>query len=318
MVLSQTLFRRSTFAPLFLAAACQTAPAKPAPASGVGADVAVLASLVFGGREAGTAGGDTAAEFLAGRYQDLGARPAFTVGCAPATACPRSYFQLFDLGRGAQLAHNVGAIIDGTDSVMRVQFIVMAAHFDGLGSSPTYALDRDRGFVLRPGADDNASGTAGVLELARRLHQRPPRRSILIVNFDAEELGLVGSGVFLNHPPVPRQAMIHVVNLDMIGRLRDNRLFVEGARGRPIHAVIDSAAAANGLRVDYVPNQGRSDHATFLDAGIDAVMLSTGNHVDYHAASDIVPRVDVVGMERVIDVAERIVRELADRRTTEF
>jgi Zn-dependent M28 family amino/carboxypeptidase len=72
--------------------------------------------------------------------------------------------------------------------------------------------------VIRPGADDDASGTAGLLELARRFRDRPARRSILIVNFDAEELGLVGSRVFLDNPPVPRQAMTFMLNLDMIGR----------------------------------------------------------------------------------------------------
>src|SRR6185295_12659421 len=100
-------------------------------------------------------------------------------------------------------------------SLVRTQFIVLGAHYDHLGRSPTWALDYERGFVIRPGADDNASGTAGVLELARRFHDRPARRSILIVNFDAEEIGLVGSRVFLSIPPVPQQAMTFMLNLDM-------------------------------------------------------------------------------------------------------
>jgi Zn-dependent M28 family amino/carboxypeptidase len=191
---------------------------------------------------------------------------------------------------------------------------VIGAHYDGLGQSPTFALDSDRGFVTRPGADDNASGTAGLLELARRFHDRPARRSILFVDFDAEELGAIGSSVFLNDPPVPRHAMTFMLNLEMIGRLREGRLFVEGVRERATRALIDSALTTVGMRADFIANEGRSDHATFLMAGIDAVALSTGYHNDYHKASDIAARIDFVGIERVVDVAELIVRRAADRR----
>ena len=305
--------RRSTATLLILVAACQPAPSPPAPTSPLGADVSLLASPALGGREAGTDGDDSAATFLAERYQRLGIRPAFHLQCASASPCQPSYFQVFDIGRGAALGHNVGAVVDGTDSLLRSQFVVVGAHFDGLGSSPTYALDRGRSFALRPGADDNASGTAGVLELARRFHERPARRSILIVNFDAEELGMIGSRVLLNHPPMPRRAMTFMVNLDMIGRLRDNRLLIEGLRERAIHGVVDTAVADVGIRAEYVSNQERSDHATFLADDIDAVMLSTGTHVDYHTASDIALRIDFAGMERVLDAAERIVRRMADR-----
>jgi Zn-dependent M28 family amino/carboxypeptidase len=279
--------------------------------SAVGADINFLASPALGGREAGTAGDDSTAEFLAQRYQQLGLRPAFHLRCDSAPSCPESYFQPFRIERG--VAQNVGAVVDGSDPLSRTQFVVLGAHYDHLGRSPTFALDRDRGFALRLGADDNASGTAGLLELARRLHDRPARRSILIVNFDAEELGLIGSRVFLNNAPVPRAAMTFMINLDMIGRLRANRLFVEGNRERAIRPLIDSAVAAVGLRADYIANEGRSDHAPFSDASIDIVALSTGYHADYHTASDIAARINLVGMERVIDVAELIVRGTADR-----
>ena len=196
---------------------------------------------------------------------------------------------------------------------MRTQFVVLGAHYDHLGRSPTFALDRDRGFVIRPGADDNASGTAALLELARRFRDRPARRSILIVNFDAEELGLIGSRVFLDNAPVPQRAMTFMLNLDMIGRLRGNQLFIEGVRERATRALIDSAVAAVGIRADYVADAGRSDHSTFLADGIDAVLLSTGYQSDYHKASDIAAHINLVGIERVVDVAEFIIRRMADR-----
>ena len=309
--------KHSIIAALTLVAACRPPVSTPPPTSAVesaiGADVGFLASPALGGREAGTAGADSTAEFLALRYQRLGLRPAFRLRCDAAPSCPESYFQPFGIERGVALAHNVGTVVDGSDPLVRNQFVVLGAHYDALGRSPTFALDRDRGFVIRPGADDNASGTAALLELARRLRDRPARRSILIVNFDAEELGSIGSRVFLNNPPVPEQAMTFMLNLDMIGRLGENRLFVEGVRERATRALIDSAVAAVGIRADYVANDGRSDHATFLADGIDAVELSTGYHIDYHKASDVAARVDLVGMERVLDVAEFIIRRTADR-----
>jgi hypothetical protein len=302
--------KRSIFA-CALGVACAAPVSTPAPTPAIGGDVSFLVSPTFGGREAGTPGADSAAEFLAQRYERLGLRPAFHSGCDSPPSCPESYFQPFHIERG--VAQNVATVVDGSDSLLRTQFVVLGAHYDDLGRSPTFALDRDRGFTIRPGADDNASGTAGLLELARRFHDRPARRSVLIVNFDAEELGLVGSRVFLNNAPVPRQAMTFMLNLDMIGRLRGNRVIVEAARERTVRTLIDSAVSAVGLRGDYIANQGRSDHSSFLDASINAVSLSTGYHDDYHKASDVAARINFRGMERVIDVAELIVRRMADR-----
>ena len=308
--LKLTARKHSILAALALVAACRPTVGPPAPTSPIGIDIDLLASPALGGREAGSPGADSAAEFLAERYYHLRLRPAFRLRC-DAAPCSETYFQPFRVARG--VAQNVGTVVDGSDPLVRTQFIVLGAHYDHLGRSPTFALDRDRGFVLRPGADDNASGTAGLLELARRFRDRPAHRSILIVNFDAEELGLVGSRVFLDNPPVPKQAMTFMLNLDMIGRLSDNRLFIEGVRERATRALIDSAVAAVGLRADYIANDDRSDHATFLAGGIDAVELSTGYHIDYHKASDIAARINLVGIERVVDVAEFIIRRMADR-----
>lgn len=295
---------------LALVVACRTTVSAPAPTSAISADVGYLASVALAGRESGSAGADTAAVFIARRHEQLGLRPAFRLRC-DAAPCPESYFQPFSIERGG--AQNVGAVVDGSDPVLRNEFVVLGAHYDHLGRSPTFSLDRGKGFAIRPGADDNASGTAAVLELARRLRDRPARRSILVVHFDAEEIGLVGSRVFLNNPPVPRQAMRFMFNLDMVGRLRENRLFVEGDRERATRMLIDSAATAAGLRAEFVANEDRSDHATFRAENIAAVSLSTGYHIDYHTSSDIAARVNVAGIERVVDVVERIIRRTADR-----
>ncbi len=175
-------------------------------------------------------------------------------------------------------------------------------------------MDRDAGFVLRPGADDNASGTAAVLELARRFADRGARRSILFVDFDAEEQGLVGSRAFIRQTPVPRAAMTFMLNLDVVGRLRGGHLTIESAgMGRRERAIFDSTARAFDIDPEFVPSDGRSDQDSFEAGGIAAAQLFTGYHPDYHTAWDVPRRINIDGLARVVDFAEIVVRQIADR-----
>lgn len=300
---------------LAAAAACQSVAPSTVPVSAstspIAADIDTLASREFNGREAGTAGADSAADFLARRYERLGIRGAFRYACDAAPRCAPSYFQPFR--NSSSESHNVGAIVDGLDSA-RHEYVLVGAHFDHLGHSPTWALDRRAGFVLRPGADDNASGTAVVLELARRFAAHPTRRTVLFVNFDAEEEGLMGSRALVMAPPMPKSAMVFMLNLDMVGRLRDNRLIVESDRmSRADRAAFDSAAKATSLRAQFIRSDGRSDAASFEDERIAAANVSTGMHDDYHTAADIPARINVSGLSRVADFAESVVRTIANR-----
>src|SRR5262249_46136525 len=152
-----------------------------------------------------------------------------------------------------------------------------------------------------------------VLELARRFEARAAKRPILFVNFDGEEEGLIGSRALLAIPPVPRTAMVFMLNLDMVGRLRGNRLFVASHRMEPgVRAIFDAAANAVGIHAQFIPSDDRSDHATFEDDGVAAAELSTGYHADYHTASDVPGRLNIAGLGRVVDVAEVVVRRIAD------
>jgi Zn-dependent M28 family amino/carboxypeptidase len=300
---------------LAMLAACQPAATSTLPtppsALSLAADIDTLASRAFNGREAGTAGADSAADFLARRYAGLGLRAAFHAEC-DSPRCRPSYFQVFRTPTG--VFHNVGAIVEGLDSTRRDEYVVIGAHFDHLGHSPTFAMDRYAGFVLRPGADDNASGTSAVLELARRFAERATKRSILLVNFDAEELGLMGSRALLIAPPVPKAAMIFMLNLDMVGRLRNDRLFIETLRiGSGDRALFDSAARVVGIHAQFIPDDRRSDQANFAEEGIANAELSTGFHGDYHTASDIAARINATGLSRIVDLAEHVVRSIADR-----
>jgi len=281
------------------------------PIAALTADVTYLASPALGGRAAGMPGGDSATAFLVRRYLRLGLRGPFRAACDTAPVCRPALLQRIEVG--GLRTHNVAALVVGTDSALRGEYVVVGAHYDHIGRSPTLSLDPERGDVVRPGADDNASGTAAVLELARRLADHAPRRSVLLVHFGAEELGLVGSQAFVAHPPVPVTAMTLMVNLDMVGRLRGSRLIVD-ARGSPgLRALVDSAARLAGVRTSRVRvDPSRSDQGSFLDRGVPTVMLFTDFHEDYHRATDVAARIDYPGLSRVVDVAERVVRTAAD------
>ena len=285
------------------------APLKPA---GVAADIEYLAGRSLAGRGAGTPGNDSAAVFLARRHQALGLPGAFQAWC-PTGACGVSYFQYF-LGEEVG-GHNVGSFVRGSDPDLYREFVVVGAHYDHLGTSTRFALDPDLVASVRPGADDNASGTAAVLELARRLAASPPPRSVLLVHFDAEEWGLVGSRAFVRRPPVPTSAIVFMLNLDMVGRLYGRDVLIDGTAADPsTRALGDSVAKALGVRAARTSmSAGRSDHAAFIPIGVPALSLTSGFHGDYHRVTDIPARIDIPGLTRIVDVAEGIVRAAATR-----
>jgi Zn-dependent M28 family amino/carboxypeptidase len=301
---------------LVSALACRSAssvvqpPVKP---SGIAADIAYLASHSLAGRGAGTPGNDSAAVFLARRHQALGIPGAFPGVCKATETCHWSYFQYFVSQEVA--GHNVGAFIRGSDPDLYREFVVVGAHYDHLGTSPRFALDPDLLASVHPGADDNASGTAAVLELARRLAANPPARSVLLIHFDAEEWGLVGSRAFVQRPPIPFSVVVFMLNLDMVGRLYGRDLLIDGTVGdAPSRDLADSVAHALGVPASRSNvSAGRSDHVVFGSIGVPALSLTTGFHADYHRVTDVPSRIDVSGLTRIVDVAEGIVRAAARR-----
>lgn len=278
------------------------------------ADVAWLSDDARDGRGTGTAGFDSAAAFVARRYAALG------IGMAPGML---SYAQPFTAramrARGeaptAVATQNVVAFIPGRDPALAGEVIVLGAHLDHLGRSTLGALDPEAGAVIRNGADDNASGTVIVLELARRLRASPTRRSVLLVHFSGEELGLLGSAYFVEHSPVPLAQIQAMLNFDMVGRLKNDRLIVFGVgTAAELPALVDSVSAGSGLQVSKMPDGiGPSDHASFHTHDLPVLHFFTDIHEDYHRASDDVERINAEGMWRVADVAEKAARALGDR-----
>ena len=290
------------------------------------ADISYLASDLLDGRGTGTAGNDTAALFIARRYNALrlssiaqadraacakGGRLGkadcvvlpFTATVPVRNAAPRSL-----------KTQNVAGIVPGNGELAG-EYVIVGAHFDHLGRDSVGARDPEKGRVIRNGADDNASGTVVVMELARRLARTPTRRSVIIVNFTGEELGLLGSEWFVDHLPVPRGRVQGMLNLDMVGRMKNDKLIVYGAStATEMKGILDSANVAPKLAISAVGDgEGPSDHAAFYRKDLPVLHMFTDLHDDYHTAADDADKINIEGLVRVADFAERAVRAIADR-----
>jgi aminopeptidase YwaD len=290
------------------------------------ADVAVLAGPAFEGRGTGTAGNDSAAVFIARRYNAL---RLSSIAQADRAACAKGGVtgsaDCFILpfvanvpvrnGTPRQLkTQNVAAIIPGSGALAG-EYVIVGAHFDHLGRDSSSARDPEKGRVVRPGADDNGSGTVAVMEVARRLAKRPTNRSIVIVNFTGEELGLLGAEQFASHLPVPKDKVQAMVNLDMVGRMKNDKLIVYGVMtATEMKEIVEGANVEPKLALSAVGDgEGPSDHAAFYRKDLPALHLFTDLHDDYHTAADVVERLNIDGLVRVVDYTERVVRTLADR-----
>ena len=331
------MFRPAPLALILAVAACQ--PSRPTTTAsrdtrvdpdtmGIRRDVEHLASDALEGRGTGTAGNDSAAAYIARRFESL-RLATLPNGCQGSDAslharCERKYFQPF-IARSAAAAHaglpselpsqNVVAMVRGSDPVLTNEYVVLGAHFDHLGRSGASALDPDSAEAIRNGADDNASGTAAVMELARLLARHAPRRSVIFVTFSGEELGLLGSQRFVERSPVPIDQVVAMLNFDMVGRLRNDRVIVYGVEtATEMRALVDSAATGTGLEVRGVGDgYGPSDHSSFYARGIPVLHFFTDLHEDYHRATDDADKVSASGVGRVVGLAERVVRAIADR-----
>lgn len=207
---------------------------------------------------------------------------------------------------------NVLASLPGSDPA--AEAIVVGAHYDHLGLGMGASLDPAPEGKLHPGADDNASGVSALLELARRLSGQTLRRAVIFAAFGAEEQGTLGSLHFVKSPPLPLERIAAMVNMDMVGRLRDDALDVHGVGTSPLWPrLLEQANAAAGLKLKTREGgYGPSDHSPFYAAGKPVLAVFTGVHADYHRPTDTAARVDAAGTARVVDLVEGVVRRLAD------
>jgi hypothetical protein len=215
---------------------------------------------------------------------------------------------------------NVIGVIPGTDPVLSKEYIVLGAHFDhlGLGGPGSGSLQPDT-IAVHNGADDNASGVAALLELGEKLASERDqlKRSVLLIAFNGEEKGLLGSKYFVKHPTVNLSSIITMINMDMVGRLSENKLSIGGTGTNPqADSLLNSLNTAYGLSIKMSPEgYGPSDHASFYINDIPVLFFFTGIHDDYHHPSDDWEKINTEGEKKVADFIHDVVLKL-DRADT--
>lgn len=248
----------------------------------------VLADDSFEGRRGGTRGGRAAGGYLATELGKLGLKGLGDDG---------SFFQSYSGGE-----RNVLAWWEGSDPELKKQFVIIGAHYDHVGYGTSADSYGPTGYIHN-GADDNASGVAGLVEVAQAVTSLPerPKRSILFAFWDGEEKGLLGSKHWTSHPTIPLKNIALFINLDMIGRLRKSRVEVYGTRSSPgLRQLISRANADNQLWLDFTwEMKENSDHWSFYERSIPTLMFHTGLHENYHRPSDDAHLLNVEGMQSV-------------------
>jgi Peptidase family M28/PDZ domain/PA domain len=217
-----------------------------------------------------------------------------------------------DIGREIKTVHNVAAYLPGETS----EYVVIGAHYDHLGLGEQFSLAPSLAGTVHPGADDNASGTAGVIELARWFsHQPKHQRGILFLTFAGEELGLLGSSYYVNHPLLPLKDDVAMINMDMIGRVRDRKVYVGGVgTGTTFAPILQALAPKHDLDADLSEKAGygSSDHTSFTTKQIPVLFFFSGLHADYHKPSDTWDKIDAPAAVRLLDLVADVTDHLVD------
>lgn len=222
------------------------------------------------------------------------------------------------LSRNRKTVRNVVGILPGSDPARAREAIVIGAHYDHVGLGGRLSVTPDRVGEIHNGADDNASGTASIIEMARVAVDERSRfpRTLVFVAFAGEERGLLGSAYYASHASVSIENTIAMLNLDMVGRAR-GAVDVSGLDASPsMEADLKAAATAagGGLQIKREgPGAGRSDDSNFIDRRIPAINFFTGFHADYHRPSDDWEKIDATGTKRIATLALELAARLANR-----
>jgi hypothetical protein len=224
------------------------------------------------------------------------------------------------ISQNRRMVRNVIGILPGSDPARAREAIVIGAHYDHVGLGGRLSVTPDRVGEIHNGADDNASGTASIIEMGRSAAADRARfpRTLVFIAFAGEERGLLGSAYYASHPVFPTENTIAMLNLDMVGRARGG-VDVSGLEASPsIEADLKAASTATGANLQIKregPGAGRSDDSNFLDRGIPAINFFTGFHADYHRPGDDWEKIDAAGTKRVATLALELASRLAERPT---
>jgi aminopeptidase YwaD len=201
------------------------------------------------------------------------------------------------------LDRNVAGYLEGTDPILKNEYIVIGAHYDHLGMGIEGSLYKGAEPKIHHGADDNASGTAGVMELAEKFAsvKSDLKRSIIFITFSGEELGLIGSNYFVNNLPIPADKIDAMINLDMVGRLSNKALTVYGTGTSSTWKEILNKENKYNFKLAFNDEGfGPSDHSSFYGKGIPVLFFFTGVHADYHRPSDEAKLINSMGEDTVL------------------
>lgn len=287
--------------------------------------VEYLASQELGGRYPATAGDTLASEYIASQLRGLKLKPVVK------EKKNKGFYHNFSFVKAEQelSTHNIIAVLPGIDKRLKHEYIVVGSHYDhlGLGGKDSGSRRPDT-VAVHPGADDNASGDAVVLELAKYFKKVRSPRSIIFAFFGAEEQGLIGSKNYLEwmkkddarriNLPADKSGIVAMVNLDMVGRMRDNALSVSGTgTSSEFKTIVEQVAEQAHLNVSCTPDgYGPSDHASFVAVDIPVLFLTTGGHMEYHTPDDVPSTLNYDGMQQTLDFSKALITRLANLPTT--
>lgn len=267
--------------------------------------VDVLADDTFEGRETGSRGGRAAANYVFKAFERNGAAPAGEGG---------TFFQSFH-----SASRNVLGLVEGSDPRLKDQAIIIGAHYDHVGYGSARNSYGPTGYIHN-GADDNASGVAGLLEVLDAVNRlpSPPRRSILFACWDGEEGGLFGSRHWVSRPTIPLSQVAVNINMDMIGRMKHDHLEIYGARtGTGLRRFVSEAngEGPSAILFDWKLKPD-SDHWPFYERRIPFLMFHTGLHGDYHRPSDDAHLINHAGLATTTKIIFELAVQLADAERT--
>jgi len=257
----------------------------------------VLASKEYEGRMTGTEGMKKARDYVVKQFESYGLKPA---------GDSKTYMQKFPTDRGD--SWNVVGYVEGSDPVLKSEVVIVGGHYDHVGRG------RGGNGEIHPGADDNASGTAGVLEIAEAFTEKglKPKRTILFICFGAEEIGLVGSRYYCEHPYFPLEKTTLVLNMDMIARNEGDKVACYGASlSKELGSLIDESDI-NGVSVGRNGMMPASDHYSFYVKGVPAVCFNTGMHKDLHQPTDTWEKCNFKKAEKIAEFVANLALVSAD------
>ena len=218
--------------------------------------------------------------------------------------------------REKQTGHNVVAYLPATErtAIVAKPWVALGAHYDhlGHGNGGNSLAGKDETGTIHVGADDNASGSAAVLEAGAALAARPRHRNVLLAFWSGEELGLLGSAAFVARPPIPLDQLAAYLNFDMVGRMQDNKLTIQAVGTSPAWGKIieqTNVLAGFDLRLQADPYQP-TDVANFNAVSVPCLAFFTGVHADYHRPTDTPDKIDYEDLDRVADFAVAIISRL--------